>query len=528
MTIDAAKHAFTMHYEDGSTFPIPDSWFEPVGATDYVCLKKADKLFANSRAGGVPQSEVVKITNSVSVFHLGLIEGGTTDGCKYGYFSDYSISRGDVRIVESGSRSAFRCFGDTLQLTANGGISYTWSPSDFLDDPYVATPIATPPPGRYNYQVTIHRGCLEDTIIEAIVGIAEEVEAFFESDKWYFCAPDTVTFDNQSFGVDMSSVTNMQWDFDLEDPSNPPVFDLSPEMQHAYTNSGDTTENKTVQLIVWNEQGCSNEFRRDLIIKPEIQAGFTMDTIDGCQPVTVNFSNTSSGNTDRYKWNLGDGTSANTDSVSHTYINLGMADSIYHVEMVAISPFYCSDTAVADISVYPYLEADFAIDTFQGCSPLVISIDNNSAGKIDVYEWSFGDSVTSPLPGPTLSHTYRNTTIEPINYTLRLVVRNMTRGCTDTLSRVITVFPEVTSNFIPARFSACHGTEIGFINISSSTASTFAWDFGDGGSSSFKSPRHVFENMTLGNVTDTVRLVSYYTLPLSGYLLPDHRNTSLY
>ncbi len=52
MTIDAAKNAFTMHYEDGSTFPIPDSWFEPVGTTDYVCLKKADKLFADRNHWG--------------------------------------------------------------------------------------------------------------------------------------------------------------------------------------------------------------------------------------------------------------------------------------------------------------------------------------------------------------------------------------------------------------------------------------------------------------------------------------------
>jgi len=47
-----------MHYEDGSTFPIPGTWFEPVGVTDYVCLKKDNKEFLNNRGGGVPQGEV--------------------------------------------------------------------------------------------------------------------------------------------------------------------------------------------------------------------------------------------------------------------------------------------------------------------------------------------------------------------------------------------------------------------------------------------------------------------------------------
>lgn len=508
MTIDGAKHAFTMYYEDGSSFPIPESWFERVGITEFVCLKNANKLFANDRNGGVPQGEVVKITNSVSVFHLGLIEGGETTGCKYGYFSDYAAAEGDVKIVETGSRSAPRCFGDTLQLRASGGISYSWSPSDYLDDPFIATPIATPPPGLWPYDVTIQRGCLGPVTYTVYIGISDEVEALFDADKWYFCAPDTVTFDNLSFGVDMSSVTNMQWDFDLEDPFNTPVYDLSPEMQHVYTNNTDSVIRKTVQLVVWNEQSCVSEFRRDLMIKPEITANFSPDVTEGCQPVTVNFLNATTGITERYKWNLGDGASAITPDVTHTYVNTGMDDSTYHVEMVAISPFYCSDTAVADIEVYPYLEAAFAIDTFQGCSPLTIGIDNNSAGYIDVHEWSYGDGDVSTTSAASHTHTYENNTGLPIPFHLRLIVRNTARGCTDTLERVITVFPAVSSGFLPDVTSACHGTEIGFTNLSTATASTFEWDFGDGGSASDRHPDHSFENMDPGNVDYTVRLVS--------------------
>lgn len=508
MTIDGASNSFTMHYEDGSTFPIPGTWFEPVGTTGYVCLKKDNKLFANNGFGGVPQGEVVKITNSISVFHLGLIEGGTTTGCKYGYFSDYSEARGDVLVVESGSKSIFRCFGDTIQLRANGGISYSWSPSTYLNDAFIATPIATPPPGIYNYDVTLNRGCFADTTISVIVGIAEQVEAFYEADEWFFCAPDTVTFDNQSFGVDLSSMTNVQWDFDLQDPSNPFVFDTSSVVQHYFTNTTDSVITKTVQLVVWNNQSCASEFRRDLLIKPEISAGFTNDISDGCHPVTVNFTNTSTGNTDRYKWSLGDGNSSIATDVTHTYFNQGMADSLYHVEMVAISPFFCSDTVETDIAVYPYIEAAFALDTFQGCSPLMISIDNNSAGYIEEYEWTMGDGTTYSTSASTFNHTYTNTTGATIQYNLRLVVKNNARGCTDTLVRVISVFPEVASLFLQDQSAVCHGTEVRFTNQSTSTATLFEWDFGDGGSSSSTDPFHTFENMTPANVDYTVRLVS--------------------
>jgi PKD repeat protein len=508
MTIDAAKDAFTMHYEDGSTFDIPGGWFEDVGTTGYVTLSKDKKLFLNQRNGGVPQNEVTKVTNSVSVFHLGLIEGGTTTGCKYGYFSDYAESRGGVQWVETGSTAVFRCFGDTLQLRATGGLSYSWSPTDYLSDPFIATPVATPPPGQHQYTVTISRPCFGDTTITVIVGIAPEIEAFFDMDKWYICAPDTVTLDNRSFGVDMTSVSNVQWDFDLDDPFNPYIYDTNQVIQHFFTNNTNDTIRKTIQLVVWNFQSCASEFRRELLIRPEINAGFTTDVADGCHPVTVNFANTSTGNTDRYKWTLGDGNSSVDANPTHTYINYGMTDLNFHVQMVAISPFYCTDTVEADISVYPYLEAAFAIDTFQGCSPLMIGIDNNSAGYIEEYEWTFGDGTTSATSAASFSHIYTNNTSAPVTHNLRLVVKNNARGCTDTLTRIITVFPAVQALFTQDNAIGCHALDVNFTNQSSATAILFNWDFGDGGSSTLEHPSHQFENMTAANEDYTVRLIS--------------------
>ena len=279
------------------------------------------------------------------------------------------------------------------------------------------------------------------------------------------------------------------------------------------TNTTDTILKKTVQLVVWNEQSCVSEFRRDLLIRPEINAGFTNNISDGCQPVAVNFTNASTGNTDRYKWNLGDGAFANTANVSHTYLNYGMADSIYHVEMVAISPFFCSDTAETDIAVYPYLEADFAIDTFQGCSPLVISIDNNSAGYIEAYEWTFGDGGSSSSSAASLSHTYINNTLAPIQHNLRLIVRNNAHGCADTLIRVITVYPGISSDFLQDASAVCHGNAVDFSDNSTASATIFEWDFGDGGSSFSKNPSHTFENVTGASVDYVVRLVSTTSNP---------------
>jgi PKD repeat protein len=185
-----------------------------------------------------------------------------------------------------------------------------------------------------------------------------------------------------------------------------------------------------------------------------------------------------------------------------------MTDLNFHVRMVAISPFYCSDTVEADIAVYPYLEAAFAVDTFQGCSPLVIGIDNNSAGYIEQYEWTFGDGTSSGTSAASFSHTYTNNTLAPISRNLRLVVKNNARGCTDTLIRVITVFPAVQALFTQDNAIGCHALDVNFTNQSSAAAVMFNWDFGDGGSSTQQHPSHLFENMTAANEDYTVRLIS--------------------
>ena len=53
------------------------------------------------------------------------------------------------------------CIGNDVQLFATGGVSYEWSPANFLDDPFSATPISTP--GNdiiYSVEITTATGCV--------------------------------------------------------------------------------------------------------------------------------------------------------------------------------------------------------------------------------------------------------------------------------------------------------------------------------------------------------------------------------
>jgi len=474
MTIDAAKSGFTIHYADGSTFPIPDSWFEPVGLTDYVCLKKNNKYFANTSGGGVPQGEVVRITNSVSVFHLGIIEGGRSTGSKYGYFSEYSAARGEVLLVETGSRSQFICAGDSIQFRASGGISYSWSPTNYLDDPSSPTPVAKPPPGIYSYDVTIQRGCFADTTISVVVGVADEVEARFEADYWDICSQDTVTFENLSIGVDKSSVSKVQWDFDLEDLNNLPLNDTSSTVQHVYTNTSASVVQKTIQLLVWNEQGCISSVMETVSIYPNITAEFVTDVTEGCGPLEVAFTNLSSSGSQSFMWEFGDGNSDHVNDPIHIYDNPTMLSLVFEAKLVALSQGNCRDTFTLPITVHPNIEASFDSDSAI-CHLQDILIRDGSIGA-DSYAWDFGDgSPISTSPGPELDHYYINVTSSPVNYTIELKVENE-EGCSHQVQKDVMVYPESAGGILKGNEGPIiFGSSTGPISLSDYTGEVLKW-----------------------------------------------------
>lgn len=66
------------------------------------------------------------------------------------------------------------CFGDNTQLNASGGVTYSWSPSTFLDNPAIANPrVINPTSGTHVYHLTITdpNGCrsLADEQVAVIV-----------------------------------------------------------------------------------------------------------------------------------------------------------------------------------------------------------------------------------------------------------------------------------------------------------------------------------------------------------------------
>lgn len=104
---------------NGDPLLIPGSLFTPVPGTNNEWVAAQVSLNTSQVPVGV-NSLLTTTATTNELFHLGIINGGNSSGCRYGYFSDFSSTNlGGNRVV---------CVNDTLELDAGPNKdSYLWS-----------------------------------------------------------------------------------------------------------------------------------------------------------------------------------------------------------------------------------------------------------------------------------------------------------------------------------------------------------------------------------------------------------------
>lgn len=134
--------------------------------------------------------------------------------------------------------------------------------------------------------------------------------------------------------------------------------------------------------------------------------------------------------------------------------------------------------------------AAFTASPLSGYEDLAVTLNNTSQNTPTSWTWSFGDGTSSFAKSPP-PHVYPN----PGTYVIRLSVFNA--GGSDSATRSVTVLPLPTSGPIP-EFSASPRsgfTPLGpvqFTDLSSGGATTWAWTFGDGATSTIQNPSHTY------------------------------------
>ena len=314
-------------------------------------------------------------------------------------------------------------------------------------------------------------------------------------------APLSVSFDASSSVVPEGSIIGCDWDFGDGGTGS------GATISHTYTHPGVYT----AELAAMNTEGevdsdsCTITVTAAAGVPPS--ASFTASPTSGQAPLAVSFNASGSSDSDgiitAYAWLFGDGGSSSGVIASHTYGDAG----IYTAQLTVTDDDGGTDivTRTIQVSAAPLANnpptASFTASPTSGQATLAVSFDasgsSDSDGSIVSYTWTFGDGGSSS--GVTASHTYGDAG----TYTAQLTVTDDDGG-TDIVTRTIQVSAAPLANNPPtASFTASPTSgqaplAVSFDASGSSDSdgsiASYAWTFGDGGSSSGVTASHTYSS----------------------------------
>jgi len=193
---------------------------------------------------------------------------------------------------------------------------------------------------------------------------------------------------------------------------------------------------------------------------PPVTAAFRASPTNGQVPVTVDFTDESTGDITSWSWAFGDGGSSTSQNPSHTYNSTGD----FTVSLTVSGPAGSDTETKIDyihVSAQPVPPvADFSANLISGNRPLVVDFTDESNGTVTGWSWDFGDGYASTDEDP--SHTYYFTG----DYTVTLNVTGPVGS--DTATAVVHV-----DEALPARGLA-YKTFINDIKVTYSQPTCFA------------------------------------------------------
>ncbi|MBY0435303.1 MAG: PKD domain-containing protein, partial [Cyclobacteriaceae bacterium] len=277
--------------------------------------------------------------------------------------------------------------------------------------------------------------------------------------------------------------------------SSPSTFNVSLD----YTNAGVVTT-KTKSILIKS------------LVPPDID----FNSQNSCVSNPVNFSPiNSSGGLTSYQWDFGDMNTATVSNPSNVY---AIAAS-YTVVLTVSSSNSCSNTVVKPIAIYNSPIADFTIPSVNPfCTNQNYSFSNISGfdvGSNPSWEWRLNGLLISTQQN--LSTPFMSATSQEIR--LRAIIP----GCSNEMIKTIPIVkagPQV--NF--SVNDNCQNSQVLFTNNTGGVNTSYAWDFGDGGTSSQVSPTYSYSSantfqskLTVSNADGCqnflIKPVRIYSLP---------------
>jgi len=289
------------------------------------------------------------------------------------------------------------------------------------------------------------------------------------------CAPGEVEF------FDMSNLAN-EWLWTFEGGSPSTSTEENPIVFYAQSGTYDVT------LEVFNDAGDDEfEWEEAIVISGALIADFDYEGHE----LEVEFEDESAaGSSAEYSWDFGDGGSSDEQHPTYEY----GAPGTYLVTL-EVEDDCGSGYVEKEVIVYDNPEAIFSADPLTICQGDMVQFTDLSYGNIENWNWIFmgGTPASSTISDPLV--TYNSAGV----YDVSLEVENPEGDDTHEKDAYITVLAAPTAGFT----FAVNDNTVTFTN-SSTGATSYLWDFGDGTTSAEAMPTHVYA----GSGTYTVLLTS--------------------
>jgi gliding motility-associated-like protein len=332
-------------------------------------------------------------------------------------------------VATLASQTNVNCFGfsnGTIHITQNGGnlpYTYNWSPNVSTSDS--ATSLSA---GNYVCTVTDAGGCSSSLTIT--ITEPPQLSLSTTANPTGVCVGMPVQLSAIAAGG--TPAYSILWNPGNLNGANQTIIPAS-------------TGTYVANLV--DQNGCTTNSSVTVTVFPSPAANFSADSLSGCTPVCVNFSDSSLSASQiiSWNWNFGNGDNSTDQNPVYCYLNSGMFD----VNLQVTNADGCSNTFTMTslINALPTPDASFTVSPqpTTTLNPEVFFTDAST--NADSWNWNFGDVLNSSSTAQNPSFIYS----DPTCYMVTLTVANFS-GCTDIATHEVCIDPEITI-YIPNSFS---------------------------------------------------------------------------
>ncbi|MFA5346673.1 MAG: PKD domain-containing protein [Methanoregula sp.] len=328
-------------------------------------------------------------------------------------------------------------------------------------------------PGAFDVSLIVTNGMNKDTSLQTIVAGGVPVTDFI-ADRTTVAVNTPVHFADKT----LNSPASWSWNF------GDGVSATEQNPAHAYLVKGIYT----VTLTATNNNGEHTEKKVNYITVGVVPAADFITEIPSYQEGTrtqyVRFIDTSAGNPTSWFWDFGDGQNS---SEQVPPLHLYNKDGTYTVSLT-VKNVFGENTMVKSslITVREGPRVDFTADRTRVSVNQYVRFTDLSTNSPSDWKWDFGDGTAGTGQNP--DHAYH----QPGIYSVTLTASDIYTSISHTKRNYITVVNTPHSDFSSDKTKGITPFTVKFTDLSTGSPTQWAWDFGDGGTSSEQNPAHIY------------------------------------